>query len=276
MNIAAGICTRGYTQCRFGQMHFLAGQPASYAPPTAPTLVMLHQTPSTSEEYAPLLRRLARDRHVISFDTPGYGMSDAPPGPQSIFSYAAAFCDALDAMRLPGPIDLFGYHTGTLMAVEIALARPSLIGRLVLSGVPMRTDQECADRLAAARASPQPTEDGAALMAQSRALWNYVVTNRNSDVTLARAADVFAEKNKSLHRGWWAYEGVWSYDYQDRFVQLTQPVLCLQPHDGLQEQTRQACALIPRGICQDMPGLSRDIFDAAPETLHAAISAFLN
>ena len=67
---------------------------------------------------------MAADRRVIAFDTPGYGMSDAPPAPPGMAGYAAAFADALDAMGVAGPVDLYGFHTGTLLSIELAIARP--------------------------------------------------------------------------------------------------------------------------------------------------------
>ena len=240
-------------------------------------LVMLHQNPSTSDEYRPLIEAMASDRRVIAFDTPGYGMSDPPPRPLSIMDYAAAFSDAVDALGLDGgaPVDVYGYHTGALLAAELGLQRPDVVGRLVLSGVPMRSSQECADRLAAARASPVATDDGAALLAQSAALWRYVVTQRHPDVPLERAVAVFAEKNKPLQRGWWAYEGVWSYPARERLPMIVQPTMVLQPHDGLVDQSREACGLVSRGIFRELPNLSRDIFDVGADELAGALRAFL-
>jgi pimeloyl-ACP methyl ester carboxylesterase len=270
--------SRGYAPCRFGQMHYLEGRPEHPPRADAPTLALLHQNPSSSLEYEPLLRALAGERRVIAFDTPGYGMSDPPPRPLSMAAYAAAFADAIDAMGLArdAPVDVFGYHTGALLAAELAIARPGAVGRLVLSGVPMRTVEECAQRLAAARASPKATDDGADLLNQSAALWRYVVTDRDRRVPLARAALLFAEKNRSLDRGWWAYEGVWTHDTPARLPLITQPTLFLQPHDALLEPTRRARDLVPGALWVELPGLERDIFDLAADELAGAFTDFLS
>lgn len=273
--------SRGYTHCRYGQMHYWEATPAEppakrAAGPTAPTLVLLHQNPSASMEYAGLIAEMARDRRVVAFDTPGYGMSDAPPGPLSMADYAASFVDAIAALGLAqdGPIDVFGFHTGSLLAVELGLALPGTVGRLVLSGIPMRDPVDRAARYREALATPLPSDDGAGILARSAALWRYVVTERTPGVSLARAAALFAEKNRTLDRGAWAYRGVWSYDYA-RLPLIVQPTLVLQPHDALLDASRAACVLIPDGRFVDLPGLDRDIFEVGIPQIAHALRAFL-
>jgi pimeloyl-ACP methyl ester carboxylesterase len=264
---------RGYTRSRYGQMHYWEAAPAD---PVAPTLVLLHQNPSAAMEYAGLIEEMARDRRVVAFDTPGYGASDAPPTPLSMAEYAASFLDAIEAMGLAadGPLDVFGFHTGALLAAELGLALPEQVGRLVLSGVPMRSAADRAARLVQARQTPPPTEDGAGILAMSAALWEYVVTDRTPGVPLARAIELYAEKNRTLDRGSWAYDGVWSYDYA-RLPLIRQPTLVLQPHDALLEASRTACALIPDGRFVELPDLDRDIFELGIPQIAKALRIFL-
>jgi pimeloyl-ACP methyl ester carboxylesterase len=97
---------RGYTECRFGQMHFIEGRPAAVTGLKTP-LILLHQNPSSSMEYRFLLKDMAQDRRVIAFDTPGNGMSDRPPEAQSIAGYAAATAAAARSIfsaSIPAPI----------------------------------------------------------------------------------------------------------------------------------------------------------------------------
>lgn len=265
--------TRRYTHCRYGQMHLWEAAPDRAS---APTLVLLHQNPSAAMEYDRLIEAMATDRRVVAFDTPGYGMSDAPPVPLGMAEYALAFSDAIDAMGLAedGPVDVFGFHTGSLLAAELGIARPDAVGRLVLSGIPMRDAADRAERLRIARETPPPTEDGAAILATSAALWRYVVSDRTAGVPLDRAVRLFAEKNRTLDRGAWAYEGVWSYDYA-RLPLVPQPTLVLQPHDLLLDASQAACALIPGGRFVDLPGLDRDIFELGVPRIAAALRDFL-
>jgi pimeloyl-ACP methyl ester carboxylesterase len=272
MSARAARILRGYTTCRYGQLHFLEGSPALGCG-RAPTLILLHQNPSASMEYEPLLREMCTDRRVIAFDTPGYGMSDRPAAPLSISGYAAAFADGLDALGLESPLDVFGFHTGSLLAIELALLRPDRIARVALSGIPMREPEVRAARLLAARSGPAATDDGEALLAQSAALWRYVVTQRSAGMPLERAVAVFAEKNRTLQHGWWAYDGVWSYEYA-RLAQLQQPTLVVQPDDDLLEATRRAAALLSNVQFRLLKNLPRDALELGADEFAIALRDF--
>lgn len=255
--------TRGYTRCRHGQMHYrTAGRESS----SVPTLVLLHQNPSSSFEYEQLIAAMGTDRRVIAFDTPGYGMSDSSPSPPGMAGYAAAFADALDALEITGPIDLYGFHTGTLLAIELALLRPDLVRRIALTGIPMYPAEARAAKLAEAEAFPAPDEQGTVIIDLLTRLWDYVVVRRDQRVPLVKATRNFADKAFALDRFTWAYRGVWSYDY-DRLAGLSCPTLLLQPNEALRDVSLAAAELIANITVHELPLLDRDIFDHAAEHL---------
>lgn len=260
---------RAYTTCRHGQMHYrTAGADSG-----KPVLILLHQNPSSSFEYEALIEACAADRRVIAFDTPGYGMSDAPPAPPGIAGYAAAFSDALDALGLQGPLDCYGFHTGTLHTIELALLRPDLIGRIALTGIPMYPRENAEAKLTEARNYPQPDEAGTSTKALLDNLWTYVVVNRDPRVPLDKAVWNFADKARVLHRFTWAYQGVWSYDYSS-LPRVTQPALLLQPEEDIAAISREAARLMQDCRIVDLPDLDRDIFDVAPERIADELRTF--
>jgi len=263
--------TRAYTTCRYGQLHIRqAGKDD-----TRPPLVMLHQNPSSGWEYQPLIAALGQSRRVIAFDTPGHGMSDAPPAPPGMAGYAAAFADGLAAMGVSGPIDLYGYHTGSLLAIELALALPTQVRRMGLTGIPMYPADIRAKKLREAEEFPEADEDGAVILDLLTRLWAYVVKARDQRQSLPRAIRHFADKAYILDRFTWAYRGVWSYDYA-RLGQIPCPVLLLQPYEALREPALAAAQLIPNITIRDLPDLDRDIFDIAPEVLARELCDFLD
>lgn len=267
---------RGYTECRFGQLHFIHGRPKSHAS-NKPPLVLLHQNPSSSVEYEPLIKEMAKDREVVAFDTPGNGMSDWPPEPMDIAGYAQAFSDGINSLSLGGaaPLDLFGFHTGSFLAAELAIARPDKIARVAMSGIPYRTPEERQDRLDQIDARPRLTEDGKDIMGQLERLWTFVVSERDRRVPLERAAEVFVEKAKPLDRYWWPYRGVWTYDVAQRFPLITQPTLIVQPHERLLEYSKQAAAFIKDVRMVELPDLRRDVFDVGADQIAAKLREFL-
>lgn len=270
------VINRAYTRCRFGQLHYrVAGPQATGHKP----VVLLHQNPSSGFEYEALIDALAQDRRVFAFDTPGYGMSDAPPSPPGMAGYAAAFSDALNALEadglLAGPVDLYGFHTGTLLCSELSIARPDRVRRVALTGIPMFPADVAAKKLDEALTFPGPAEDGDSTLTLLRNLWNYVVSSRDPAVPLQKAVFNFADKARVLDRFTWAYQGVWAWDYA-RLGLVSQPALLLQPAEDLAEMAKAAAALMPDCSIVEMPDLDRDIFDVAPDRIAHELRRFFD
>lgn len=271
----ARFIRRGYTACRFGHMHYRTAEPDDEKiAPGMPALVMLHQNPSSSFEYEPLIAELATDRRIFAFDTPGYGMSDAPPAPPGMAGYAEAFSDALDSLGLDN-VDLYGFHTGTLLAAELAILRPERVRSAVMTGIPMYDAPTRARKLAEAEAFPPPDEEGKVVLDLLQRLWTYVVASRDGRVPLAKAVLNFADKAAVLDRFTWAYKGVWGWDFA-RLAQVPCPVLVLQPAEDLRAVSLEAARLLPYAVVRELPDLDRDIFDIAPEILAHEIRSFLH
>ncbi len=266
---------RGYTEGPYGQLHHLEGSPTRAA--AHPTLVLLHQNPSSAQEYLHLVAEMARDRRVVAFDTPGNGMSDPPPGPLSMAGYAEAFAAGVDALGLTdaGPIDLFGFHTGTYLCAELALRLGPRVGRVVMSGIPFRSPEERSTLLADARATAPLDEDGTAVFKRLNWLWKFLVVERDRRVPLDRAARIFVERSKALQDYWWPYDGVWSYPIEERFPLIEQPVLLVQPHEPLLEASRAAVGLLRSARFVELPGLSRDVFEVGVAEFAAELRRFL-
>lgn len=222
---------------------------------------------------------MATDRAVYAFDTPGYGMSDRPPGPLTISGYAEAFVEAIDALGIAGgqPVDVFGFHTGTFLAIEVARLLRLRCGRIALAGIPFRPAEERQARIDQIHAVALPTDDGDAIFKRLRWLWDFLVAQRIADLPIERAAEMFMERAKPLHRYWWVYDGVWTYPIDHRLTEIAQSTLVLVPDEMLAEQSRAAAALIPDAKLVELPQLHRDIFE--PEggcaTIAAALRAFL-
>lgn len=253
------MITKGYLPSRHGQLHYREAGTRSHRP----TLVLLHQNPSSSLEYEPLISEMAHDRHVIAFDTPGYGMSDPPPEPLDMAGYAACFAAGLSTLGhcKADPCDVYGFHTGALLAIELAIALPGTVRRVVVTGLPMRSPDERAERLAAAQDAPALDEAGDVAMRMARGLWDYVVAARTTGVPLARAARVWVDKLTPLDRAQWAYHGVWQYDFAERLPLVGQSTLLLQPAEAIMAQSMTAAALFPNGNVVVLPEFDRDLFD---------------
>jgi pimeloyl-ACP methyl ester carboxylesterase len=102
-----------------------------------PAVLLMHQTPQSSQTLEPLMRLLAPYCTAIAVDTPGFGQSE--PLPQADWSMAmladrtAMFLDALGIAE----VSVAGQHTGAAIAVELARRHPQRVRALALDGLPL-------------------------------------------------------------------------------------------------------------------------------------------
>jgi pimeloyl-ACP methyl ester carboxylesterase len=130
---------RAYFDCKFGQLHVRTAFPTTGGFDEQVTLFCLHPIDGSSRTFSRFLSELAEERSVYAPDLPGCGESDSSPM-RSIADAATAISDLANDLRLR-QIDLLGIQYGAEVALELAAARPELVRRLVLAGVP------AADRL---------------------------------------------------------------------------------------------------------------------------------
>ena len=124
-----------YVDCRFGQLHLHTSFPSSGGFDELTPVLCVPPQNLTGRVFRPLLRDLGRDRSVYAPDLPGSGESDAPDHAVSVADQAAAFIDLIDTLRLK-QVDVIAYQSGSLAAIELALAKPEHVRRLALIGVP--------------------------------------------------------------------------------------------------------------------------------------------
>ncbi|MSP67495.1 MAG: alpha/beta hydrolase [Alphaproteobacteria bacterium] len=105
-------------------------------------LVMLSPAPGSVSWFQPLLRRLAETRPVVGIDLPGCGDSDPfPRGRATVAAMASAVAAALARLGIE-QADLYGLHGGANVAVEVAVAHPGMVRRLVLDAPIALADAE--------------------------------------------------------------------------------------------------------------------------------------
>jgi pimeloyl-ACP methyl ester carboxylesterase len=124
-----------YVDCRFGQLHLHTSFPSSGGFDELTPLLCVAPPSQTGRAFRPVLADLGRDRSVYAPDLPGAGESDAPDHAPEVVDHAAAFIDLIDSLRLR-QVDVLSYQTGAMAAIELALARPAQVRRLILIGVP--------------------------------------------------------------------------------------------------------------------------------------------
>ena len=100
----------------------------------APALLLLHGLSLTSEIWMRNIDELARDFRVVAVDLLGHGFTrprdGKPAGFDAKVAHLKALCDALGMQRAA----VSGSSYGGLIAANLFLRHPSLVGRLVING----------------------------------------------------------------------------------------------------------------------------------------------
>ena len=261
---------RAYVDGPFGQIHLrLAGDLTGAAPP----LVCFHMSPMSSHTFERFADRMAaRGRGVIAIDTPGFGMSDAPAEAPAIADYARGMIAAIDALDIAGPVDLMGYHTGSMIACELAATRPERVRRLVLVAAPIFTDDERAALIAHYQEEPV-TADGAHLLKIWRGFHHHFA---KAGAPLAQIADAFPERLLGRDTAWWGHAAAFGFASDLRLPQIAQPILVLQPGDDLEAETRRAAPLLRNGRIAELPDWGHGFLDLHTEAAARLIESFLD
>jgi pimeloyl-ACP methyl ester carboxylesterase len=219
---------------------------------------------------------LATGRMVIAPDTPGYGASDAPPAPASIEELAIEMVTLMDRLACegtipPGPFDVAGYHTGSVIAVAMADLRPDKVRRIAPVSLPLYDREEREARKARVTYGPRPQEDGAHLLT----MWGHMQTLFDPRIDTDWKQQSFTENLRSGDRAYWGYRAVYDYDLADALPRLRLPVLLIAPEDDLWRQTTQAAWLLERVKLLPIRGAGHGLFVLERDRIVAALDHFL-
>jgi pimeloyl-ACP methyl ester carboxylesterase len=252
---------RGFADVGALQVHYRTTGPADGVP-----LVMIHQSPGSSKQLSGLMLALAALGHrVVAPDTAGNGDSDplslAQPGIPDLASHALASLDTLGLDRF----HLYGSHTGASIAMEIAIAQPARVGRLVIDGMGLYSgdlQSEVLDRYAREIA---PDAEATHLMKvwhfcrDQFLFWPYY--NRTAEGRLPGGLpsdddmhDFTVEVLKALRTYHLSYRAAFRHPKRDRLPLIRVPTLvCASPSDMLYAYFRDVAALVPDAQAAELP-----------------------
>jgi pimeloyl-ACP methyl ester carboxylesterase len=258
-----GRAARGYVDLPWGQVHYRhAGTPGH------PALLVVHQSPLSSATYDLALTPLARrGLRVVAVDTPGFGMSDAPPQPWTIPQYAAALWQTADALGLDR-VHLLGQHTGAVIAAEAALRDPHRVRRLILQGLPLYDDAERARKKATYAPGYTPDRDGSHL----RVIWDRVwgLYPRLSPDEADRQVAEYLMTGPDYAT---AYRAVFDHRLDTAALAAVPTVLLHGADDLVDRMTPVVRAALPHAPLVTVPGGTDFVSDEQPEAFADAVAA---
>jgi pimeloyl-ACP methyl ester carboxylesterase len=261
---------KGYTDGPFGQIHWRMTEP-DHAP-AQPDLYCLHPAPFSGLAFTSIMPFLAQGRRVIAPDFPGHGGSDIFKPDASIGEYSAAMLAVVADLSGETPIDLMGFHTGNLVAVEMTGEDSDRVRKLALVDVPA-FEPDVRKKLLSTAVKPfEITPDLDCLAAA----WDLGMTKRLESQGPDRSFEMFTEQlrhGKDMNA---AFHGAFCYDVEGRLSSLSCPSLILATQSGLLETTRRAASLMPSARLVERLDIKRAVLDEAARETSIEILRFLD
>ena len=262
---------RDYVTTSVGQLLVRKTGPEAGRP-----LLLLHASPTSSQSLEPLMLQMGTDRPVFTMDNPGNGDSTGLPGKPTIIDLAQIVVEAIKGLGLED-YDLYGTHTGALIAMEVAIADAQRVRHLILDGVTMFSAEQTEDYLAHYAKPMEVRADGTQLLwawnfLRDGALWwpwfKRTAENTRAGVGAPSADDLqrelveFLKGGRTYHLN---YQAAFAYPTRERLPLLSVPTcLCAGPSNLLADGLEEAGALAPQAIVATTPG--SDTPDAAART----------
>lgn len=263
---------RGFHAGSHGALHYrLASEPEvrNQRQPGRP-IVLLHMSPNSSRVFDSLVKSLSSSRPVLAVDTPGFGESEAPPQPIGIEQFAVATLELIKALGFI-EVDVLGYHTGSMTAIELALIAPDCIKHVVQISSPIYTaqEQQAAGQLYRAR---ELQVDGQHLVDA----WQNMQKFYTKDVPRTVLRRNFTASLRGGPMSHWGHQAAFTYPLAIKLPLVEQPVLVINPEDDLVDKTRRAEPLLQRGRIHDLPGRAHGFIDQMTEEFTQLLKYFLD
>jgi len=211
----------------------------------------------------------AYDASVWSADLPGYGFSDALAEPPTVGGYTDAMTPLLNA---PGqPVWLAGFHSGALVAMEMANRYPEQVRGLVLVDVPVFSGPEMADLRASLTNPPQYLEQEDPM----NGLFKAMVADRLDKVAYPRALDLFFDfvgAGEARNAG---YHAAANFEAEPAATKVTQPALVIATLSSLRDGTLQVADWLPHATLVEREDITMPAFELGAEALACLTREFV-
>nr|WP_070959713.1 alpha/beta hydrolase [Hyphomonas sp. Mor2] len=255
---------KGYSDGPEGQIHWrMTGE-------GAPDLYCFSPAPFSGIAYSAILPLLARGRRVIAPDYPGQGGSDGDTPTPSIEDYARSMCALIGALSGESPVQLTGFHSGCLVAVEVALRLADQVSHIALVDVPAFDPETRAKYLPMTGAPYEPTLD---LTSQEKA-WERAVTSRVETQPLERSLEMFADQVANGPRQNATFHAAFTCDVERQFDRLERSATIIATQSGLLEPSRRAASLISGAQLVERLDIQGSVLDQnAAKTADAILGA---
>lgn len=257
------IIRKGYVDTPNGQVHFRQLKEVDGVP-----LVLFHQTASSGMMFEPLMTLLADSFHTLALDTPGFGASFSPPNLFTVHYLSSSLHAALTNLGVESCY-LFGHHTGSAIAVQMAHDHPNFVKKMVLSGPPLLNEAQV-NGLKSSLKSFALAEDGSHLTQ----VWERI-RKRDSALPLETVYREVLLTQSAREAAQGAYQAVFEQPFAEQLSALEIPILVMSgENDTLRASLEPAYSILKNGTMKVIPNEGPYICDQNPQAVAGIIKAF--
>lgn len=245
-----------------------------------PPVLLIHEGICDSRMWEPQWRTFPQAHRTVRCDLRGFGQTPIPP---ESYSNASDVIRLLDRLEL-GPTSLVGVSVGGRVALEVALARPDLVERLVLvgSGLPGHAWSDEVQRFDEEEGAALGRGDVDAAVEANLRLWVDGPNRRPDEVdaTLRSRVGEMQRRAFELQLPVWedADEELLVPDPGSRLAELRVPTLVLVGTEDLPDIhtiARRLAAGIPAARTAEIPGTAHVPSMERPEEFDRLVLDFL-
>lgn len=261
---------RSYESGTWGQVHIRQAAPDDGPHRDEVALVLFHESPVSSRVWDLVLPESGQHRWVLAPDTPGYGLSDAPPRDDfEIPDYAGALLAALTEAGVRDMI-VCGVHTGASIALEVARQSERVQG-VILSGVALLTENERAQYLDSWTPPIPVSSEGEQFqwaLERYHRIWGHDTPGWILNLAINDVLSVW-------DRYAWGYRAAFRYDPEPALRELELPTLLLDPEfDLLADKDPLVQAMVANCRTEILAGLPGQMHLRAPRETAERIEDF--
>jgi len=260
---------RSYAEGRHGQIHLATAYPSGGGFDERVPILCLHQAGGSNRTFAPVLRELGRDRSVYALDLPGHGSSDVANTRLTIAELTGVVGDLLDTLRLRNA-DVIGYELGAAIGIELAIARPQQIRRLILWGAAVYSPQERSTLAAQVRTTWR--DDGSDITE----LWRHELEQRPADVPMTALIDSWSDRLRAGPAAARAHAAYLEYVAGERLPLLKQHALVLRLKDQFGDYAARVRSSLSNGTLLDVPEHGTGFIGAAWQRFATIVREFFD
>jgi pimeloyl-ACP methyl ester carboxylesterase len=247
---------RRYLDNQAGQLHVWHWEGRE---PGLPTIICLPPVPYGGRFFDSFA--VAYGGPVWSADLPGYGFSDALADAPTVPGYTEAMAPLLEAVGQPAWLS--GFHSGALVAMEMANQFPREVSGLMLVDIPVFSGPEMADLRESLTNPPDYLNQDDPL----NSLFRSMVVDRLDKVDYPRALDLFFDfvgAGEGRNAG---YHAAATYEAEPAAGQLQQPALVIATRSSLRDGTVKLAATMPNATLIERDDITMPAFELGAEKM---------